>query len=127
MPLTPARLEHLHRRLMEERALILQDLERYTNEERDEEERERTGDLSVVPFHLADRGTDTMEGELSATNVTRQTAELYEIDAALERLYTAPEKFGICEVGGEEIPSERLDVVPWARTCIRHQSTGGSD
>ena len=43
--------------------------------------------------------------------------ELAEIDAALERLYNTPEKFGICEDTGEDIPYERLDIIPWARTC----------
>ena len=121
MPLTANQRDHLQRRLMEERSLILEHLERYSNEEGGDEERDRTGDLSVVPFHMADRGSDTMEGELSATNATRQTEQLHEIDEALERLYASPETFGRCSVDGEEIPFERLDIVPWARTCVRHQ------
>jgi len=28
--------------------------------------------------------------------------------------------YGICEVGGEEIPEDRLDANPSARTCIEH-------
>jgi len=39
------------------------------------------------------------------------------IDAALERLYQAPEKFGRCEDTGKDIPFARLDLIPWARTC----------
>jgi RNA polymerase-binding transcription factor DksA len=35
----------------------------------------------------------------------------------LEKLHRDPERFGICEDTGREIPFERLDVVPWARTC----------
>ena len=44
--------------------------------------------------------------------------ELGEIDAALERLYRDPERFGHDERTGEEIPFEPIDVVPWARTSI---------
>jgi RNA polymerase-binding transcription factor DksA len=66
---------------------------------------------------MADRGTDTMQEEIEAANVTRESRELAEIDAALERLYTAPERFGTCEDTGREIPFARLDVIPWARTC----------
>lgn len=29
--------------------------------------------------------------------------------------------YGVCEVGGEEIEPERLDVTPEARTCIAHK------
>jgi len=43
--------------------------------------------------------------------------ELEEIDAALERLYRTPERFGICEETGRPIPFERLEIIPWARTC----------
>ena len=81
------------------------------------DEQDRDGDLSTLPFHLADRGTDTMESELQASNATRMSRELAEIDAALERLHRTPDRFGICEDTGEPIPFERLDVIPWARTC----------
>ena len=50
-------------------------------------------------------------------NAARETAELAEIDAALERLYQRPEDYGRCERTGTPIPFERLDLVPWACTC----------
>jgi RNA polymerase-binding transcription factor DksA len=46
------------------------------------------------------------------------TVELEEIDAALERLYHSPQDFGRDERTGHDIPFERLDVIPWARTGI---------
>jgi RNA polymerase-binding transcription factor DksA len=58
-----------------------------------------------------------MESELAASNATRESRELADIDAALERLHRTPERFGICEDPGRPIPFERLDVIPWARTC----------
>jgi DnaK suppressor protein len=60
-----------------------------------------------------------METELAASNVTRESRELADIDAALERLHRTPERFGLCEETGREIPFERLDVIPWARTCAQ--------
>jgi RNA polymerase-binding transcription factor DksA len=69
-----------------------------------------------LPFHLADLGTDTMNAEMDASNATRESAELAEIDAALERLYQTPEKFGIDENTNKPISLERLEVIPWART-----------
>jgi RNA polymerase-binding transcription factor DksA len=70
-----------------------------------------------MPLHMADRGTDTMQQELDASNATRVSRELAEIDAALERLYQTPEEFGRCEETGKDIPFPRLDMIPWARTC----------
>jgi len=58
-----------------------------------------------------------MQDELDASNATRISRELAEIDAALERLYTNPERFGICEKTGAAIPYARLEIIPWARTC----------
>jgi DnaK suppressor protein len=48
----------------------------------------------------------------------RASRELEEIDQALHRLYEQPEQFGICENTGEAIPLERLELVPWTRTCV---------
>jgi DnaK suppressor protein len=115
--LTRDQRAHLERRLEEERTLLSRALNRTIADGAQADEQDRDGDLSTLPFHLADRGTDTMESELQASNATRMSRELAEIDAALDRLHRAPERFGICEDTGQPIPFERLDVIPWARTC----------
>lgn len=58
-----------------------------------------------------------MQAELDASNATRVSRELAEIEAAIDRLHTTPEKYGVCEDTGEDISYERLDLIPWARTC----------
>ena len=116
MTLTPKQRKHLEARLLEERARTIDALARY-NQAASDTRREESGDLSDFPVHLADRGTDTADQELDAINAARETAELAEIDAALERLYKRPEEYGRCERSGKPIPFERLDLVPWARTC----------
>lgn len=121
MPLTDAQREHLERRLLEERQRVLADLGRYS-EQSEDTERERSGDLTLAPLHAADLGTDAMRVELDAANAARESRELAEIDAALARLYRAPESFGVCEDTGKDIPFARLDVIPWARTCDRSES-----
>jgi DnaK suppressor protein len=117
MPLNAEQLQHFEERLQEERSRALRILNRSLSENADESEQDQAGDLTHLPFHLADRGTDTMQTELDAANDTRVSHELAEIDAALERLYRTPERFGICEETGAEIPIERLELIPWARTC----------
>lgn len=117
MPLTAEQRQQLERRLHEERARLQRDLERAIGERSDESERDRSGDLTAMPFHSADLGTDTMQAEFDAANASRMSQELAEIDAALERLYHDPARFGVCEDTGQDIPFGRLEVIPWARTC----------
>jgi DnaK suppressor protein len=117
MSLSDAQRRHLERRLQEERARLQRDLDRSLAVQEQEDEQDRAGDLTRYPFHPGDLGTDTMDAELEGSNETRMSGELAEIDAALDRLYRTPERFGICEETGRPIPFERLDIVPWARTC----------
>jgi DnaK suppressor protein len=117
MYLTEKQRKHLERRLHEERERVVRDLNRLVGDLSDGTEQDRSSDLTKVPLHMADLGTDTIDTEINASNVTRESRELEEIDAALERLVKAPDTFGICEDTGEKIPFERLEVIPWARTC----------
>lgn len=117
MPLTTALRQQMERRLVEERAKIERSLNREVDNQSGATEQERAGDLSLMPLHQADVGTDMMRQELDASNAARMTRELAEIDVALERLYQHPEQFGVCEDTGADIPLERLRIIPWARTC----------
>ena len=117
MPLTDTQRKHIEQRLREERARALGSLNRSLDESSSESEEDQAGDLTKMPTHQADLGTDTMQEELDASNVTRISRELAEIDAALERLYSDPEHFGTCERTGAPIPWARLEIIPWARTC----------
>jgi len=121
MSLSKAKRQHLERRLLEERVRALRILGGSVTENAREDEQDRTGDLTSMPLHPADLGTDTMQQELDASNSTRISRELAEIDAALERLYQTPKKFGICEDTGREIPLARLEMIPWARTCEQEE------
>jgi DnaK suppressor protein len=117
MAISATQRKHLEKRLLEERKRALRVLSRNAAEREDGDEQDRSGDLTSMPLHMADLGTDTMQQELDASNATRVSRELAEIDAALERLYQTPDKFGICEDTGKPIPFARLDIIPWARTC----------
>jgi len=127
MPLTETQRRHLARRLQEERTRALRTLNRSVDEHADGDEQDRSGDLSVVPSHPADLGTDTMQAELDASNATRVSRELAEIDAAIDRLHSTPEKYGVCEDTGADIPYARLDLIPWARTCGGTSAGGQSE
>jgi len=117
MYLTDEQRKYLEGRLHEERARVVRDLNRLVGDLSDGTEQDRSSDLTKVPLHMADLGTDTIDTEINASNATRESDELKEIDRALDRLVKTPERFGICEDTGEKIPYARLEVIPWARTC----------
>jgi RNA polymerase-binding transcription factor DksA len=116
MALSDDQRRHIEERLHEERARVLDILRRW-DERREISQTAADGDLSDYPFHVADQGTDTYEQEMDAVMVQRASRELEDIDDALRRIIESPDRFGICEDTGQPISFERLDLVPWARTC----------
>ena len=113
--LTDEQRRHLEGRLREERERAQSVVRRYEQSSESGEDTD-DGDLSNYPTHVADRGTDSYDREMSAQLAQRASREVEEIDAALQRLYEHPERFGISETTGRPIPFDRLDLVPWART-----------
>jgi RNA polymerase-binding transcription factor DksA len=109
-------LEHLERRLLEERDRTLRMLQR-AEEDEAEGQSESAGELSRAPDHPADRGSDTQEAEKDWANVTRASDQLARIDRALELLREDPEGYATCERCGRGIEPERLDLIPWTRLC----------
>ena len=117
MALTKEQRHRIEGRLLEERARVLSVLRRF-DEDSATTLTAASGDLSDYPFHVADHGSDSYDQEMDTVQAERAGRELQEIDEALRRLYEAPERFGICESTGEPIPLARLDLIPWARTCV---------
>jgi RNA polymerase-binding transcription factor len=117
MALTEEQRQRIEERLREERARVLSVL-RHFDEDSATSLTAASGDLSDYPFHVADHGTDSYDQEMDTVQAERAGRELEEIDDALRRLYEAPDRFGICENTGDPIPLERLEIIPWARTCV---------
>ncbi len=77
-----------------------------------------SSDLSNVPTHPADVGTDNYEHEFSLGLLESEQALLSEIDEALERINNGT--YGICAGTGEMIGLARLQARPWAKYCIEY-------
>ena len=77
------------------------------------------GDLSNVPFHMADLGTDNYERDIMIHLIQNGEEELKSIDAALEKL--EDKTFGICETCDKKIAKARLTALPYARLCMECQ------
>ena len=73
-------------------------------------------DLSNMPIHMADLGTDNSEIENILGLMDSERKILSEIYDALRRIEDGT--YGICESRDEQIPKQRLDAIPWARYCV---------
>ena len=72
--------------------------------------------LSNMPIHMADLGTDNYEQEFTLGLLQNEEQLLEEISGALERI--AQGAYGQCEDCTEAIPKARLQAVPYARQCV---------
>jgi len=77
---------------------------------------ETSANLSHVPIHLADLGTDSFEQQVAFSLLQNEEQILGEITAALERMERGD--FGRCQACRSRIPAERLEAVPYARYCV---------
>ena len=75
------------------------------------------GELSKVPLHIADAGTDNFEQEFSLSLAETSSQTLPLIEAAITRI--AEGTYGICEECGVNIPRTRLNAVPFAHLCVK--------
>jgi DnaK suppressor protein len=112
--------DRVEKLLLKEREGMLELLEQF--QENQQDMRERAGEMSLYRMHMADLGTEMLEKEKEFLLASQEGRRLYEVDAALRRLYADPEGFGKCERCGGHVSFERLEVIPHARHCIECQS-----
>jgi DnaK suppressor protein len=82
----------------------------------DETLKKERSELSSMPFHMADAGSDNFEQEFALDLMDGEKKMLIEINDALRRI--DEKMFGICEGNGESISKARLNAIPWARYCV---------
>jgi RNA polymerase-binding protein DksA len=82
----------------------------------DEALHRQRSDLSNMPIHMADIGTDNYETEYTLGLVDSERKLMREINEALDRIENCT--YGICEGSGKSIPKARLEAIPWARYCV---------
>jgi len=78
---------------------------------------EANGDLSSMPIHMADIGSDNFEQEFTLSLMESEEGTLELIEHALERVEAGT--FGDCEECGVKIPKTRLNVLPYTPTCVK--------
>ncbi len=104
--------------LLAKRAQINGDLSGLRGESAESTRREAAGDLSSMPIHMADLGSDNFEMELTFGLLEGERAVLNEIDDALERMRAGT--YGVCMATGKPIGKARLRAKPWAKYCYEY-------
>ncbi|MBM7554346.1 TraR/DksA C4-type zinc finger protein [Thalassobacillus pellis] len=75
-----------------------------------------SGELSQYDNHPADSGTELYEREKDIALNEHMEEELTDIEYSLKQM--AEGTYGTCEVTGKEIPMDRLEALPTARTVV---------
>jgi RNA polymerase-binding protein DksA len=75
------------------------------------------GDLSAMPIHMADIGTDNFEREFTLTLMESKDRTLEQIEEALERIEDGI--YGVCEECEGKIPKARLNAIPYTTLCVK--------
>lgn len=112
--LSARELDHFRHLLLQKRAELVGDM---SSMEREALQHADTN-LSTLPIHMADQGTDAYEQEFTLGLVEKDRKLLREINAALAKVHDG--SYGLCEGTGEPIGQPRLEAQPWARYSIEH-------
>ena len=99
------------------RSRLRGDLDQMTDEALRRDTNGGSGNLSNVPLHMADLGTDNYDQEFTLGLIENEQGTLELVNEALDRM--AQGKFGQCVECGELISKPRLQAIPYARHCIR--------
>jgi RNA polymerase-binding protein DksA len=111
--LRPEELRSLRRLLLARKAELMDSYSNLEDEAR--LKGKEAGELSDLPHHPADRGSDSFEQSLSLALLETESSSIREIDLALERMNEGT--YGSCEECGNPIGRTRLRALPQATRC----------
>jgi DnaK suppressor protein len=116
MALDTSVMAELKQKLAEEKSRLEKELERFATSTG------VSGDYETRYENIGeDRDENASEVEQYSDDLALENTleyQLREVNEALERMEKG--NYGVCEKGGEEIPLERLQAYPAARTCVNH-------
>ncbi len=116
--LMSADTERFKQILLEKRREILLNVNEIEDETLKKSRLDASGDLSSMPIHMADIGTDNYEQEFALGLMDSERKLLKEIDDAMERIEQGV--YGTCEATDKPIAKARLEAKPWARYCVKY-------
>ncbi len=105
------------RRILENlQARLKGDLDQMTDEALKRNQPESSGNLSNVPLHMADVGTENYDQEFTLSLIENEQGTLERIHEAIGRIDAGT--YGRCEECGEPIAKPRLQALPYTPHCI---------
>lgn len=115
--LKPEELESFRNLLVGLRARLRGDLSQMTDEALRRSQAESSGNLSNVPLHMADVGTENYDQEFTLGLIENEQATLDQVQTALNRIEAGT--FGKCDECQEPIAKTRLQALPYTKYCIQ--------
>ena len=112
-----AELNAYRDRLLDLRARMTGDVNQLRENSLRKSRSEANGDLSSMPIHMADIGSDNYEQEFSLSLMENEGAALEKIQASLDRIEEGT--YGACEECGAKIPKTRLNAIPYTTLCVK--------
>ena len=112
----PEEMESYRQVLLTIRARLRGDLEQLTDEALHRTGAESSGNLSNMPLHMADVGTENYDQEFDLGLIENQQGTLDQIHEALARVDGG--SFGICLECDHPIAKPRLQALPYTPYCI---------
>jgi DnaK suppressor protein len=92
------------------------DVSHLTDEALRHNQKEASGNLSSMPIHMADIGSDNFEQEFTLSLLGKEEQVLEEVAHAMDRIQEGT--FGTCEECQRPIPRARLQILPYTRFCV---------
>jgi RNA polymerase-binding protein DksA len=109
-------IESFRKALLGLQARLRGDLDQMTDEALHQSGGEAAGNLSRLPMHMADLGTETFDQDFTLGLIENEQETLGQINEALGRIDRGT--YGTCEECGEAIARPRLQALPYTSSCI---------
>ncbi len=103
--------------LLELRTRLRGDVTNMANATLNRTRSEASGDLSSMPIHMADIGSDNFDQEFTLSLMENDEGTLGLIEDALERIEAGT--YGACVECGGRISKMRLNAIPYTPHCIK--------
>jgi DnaK suppressor protein len=113
--ITPRELEVFRDKILAKRREIVGDM---SSMEREALRSGSGSNLSNLPLHMADMGTDNYEQEFTLGLMEKDRKLLRDLNDGLAKIQNGT--YGICEGTGKPISKARLEAQPWARYSIEY-------
>lgn len=116
--LSPEELDQFGELLLTKRHELTGTVNQLRDEALRKNRQDAAGDLSSMPIHMADLGSDNWEQEFTLGLLANENKLLREIDDALQRI--EDKTYGVCLATNKPIQKTRLRAKPWAKYCIEY-------